>query len=130
MRAPVVAGLLALIEEAERDPSLAARLARVVAPHVFQLGITASKQPTGTFSSRRGCGAPGLSDEQSKRIARVIGVQRGRWWIYTAEQLAVYERGDRDVKPANDTPAPAVPWHPRDAAAALGLRPTRTGGAR
>ena len=130
MKAPVVLDLLALVEAAERDPALAARFARALAPHVFALAVTASKQPTGTYSSRKGCGAAGLSEEENKRIARVIGVKRGRWWVYTAEQLAAYER-QRDGKPApaNDPPV-SKPWHPRDAAPALGLRPVRTGGSR
>jgi hypothetical protein len=64
-----------------------------------------------SYSSRLGHGAPGLSAEENRRIARAIGVRRGRWWVYTAEQLAAYERGDTDRRtPANDSPP--APWDP------------------
>ena len=76
------------------------------------------------YSSRKGHGAPGLSDEANKRIALAIGRRRGRWYVYTAAELAAYEAGDRDAKPANDAPAPST-WHPSMAAGALGLRPIR-----
>jgi len=79
------------------------------------------------YSSRRGHGPEGYSDEAWKDLARRIGTRRGRWYIVTVEQLAAHEAGDRDPKPANDSPAPAA-WHPSMAARALGLRPA--GGSR
>ena len=74
-----------------------------------------------TFSTRKGESPPGYSRDAWRDLARRIGVKRGRWYYVSAEALDAYERGDRDVKPSNDS-APASGWSPADAARALGLR--------
>ena len=123
MKGRFAADVFALVEAIERDPDLAARVGRAIAPFIFGAALEAAKRPGGVYSSRRGCGAPGYSDEESKRIARLIGIRRGRWHVYSAEQLAEYERGK------NETPAAVRPsaWHPSQAAAAAGLRIVKAG---
>jgi hypothetical protein len=79
------------------------------------------------YSSRKGRGPEGYADEAWKDIASRIGTKRGRWYFVSAQRLAAYERGDRDPKPANDSP-PTSTWHPSMIAARVGLRPV--GGSR
>ena len=117
------AEILALVATLERDPDLAARIARVLAPHVFRAGVSATQ--TVTYSTRAGGAPPGYAREPWRAVAHKIGVRRGRHWYISAEQLAAYEQ--RDSKPANDAPL-ASTWTPKKAAEALGLRPV--GGAR
>ena len=119
MKARPVVDIRALVAALETNPALRARVGRLLAPDVFAAGMTAAKRPTGTYSSRKGHGAPGLSEEQNKQIAERIGRRRGRWFVYTAEDLERYEREQRDGKPANNSPpAPALAsapkWHPAD----------------
>ena len=84
------------------------------------------------FSSRKGCGPVGYSDERWKTIARQIGVRRGRWFFVSKEALAAYEaRGGAKASadaPAND--APVSTWHPSEIAKSLALRPVGRGGSR
>jgi hypothetical protein len=74
------------------------------------------------FSSRKGHGAPGYSDEENKRIAQAIGTPRGRWWVYTQRDLDAYEQRNRDPKPANVEPTTVRPWHPSESVDEAGLR--------
>jgi hypothetical protein len=107
-------------------------LARQLAPLVLaEIAKLAAKASTPNYSSRKHCGAPGLSDEENKRIARLIGTKRGRWHVYTAEQLAQYERSREDARPAEPRPAetPAArSWHPSMSAEMAGLRVVKGGG--
>lgn len=114
------ADALALLALLEADTDLAARYARALAPHTFALAMTAAKRPADTFSSRKGHGAPGLSYEENKRIARLIGTCRGRWWIYTAAQLEAYEAGQATPTTAASVDVPS--WTPRAALESAGLR--------
>lgn len=77
-----------------------------------------------TYSTRANCAPPGYSRDAWRALAHRIGVRRGRYYVVSADQLAAYERGEHEPKPAapaND--APARPWHPGMSAEAAGLRP-------
>ncbi len=116
------AELLAFVTEVERDPDLAARLARVLAPHVFRAGASAAQ--TTAYSTRAGGAPPGYSRDGWRALARKIGHKRGRYWYVTQAELDAFERSP---KPANDSPTTSA-WTPAHAARALALRPA--GGAR
>jgi len=110
VRAPSV-DLAALLAELEANPEQAARFARTLAPHIFAVAMCAAKRPQGTYSSRKGCGAPGYSDERWKSVARQIGVKRGRWHFVTAEELSAYEAGQAPKAIAENAALPER-WDP------------------
>ena len=120
--------LRALVAALEAEPELAARFARAIAPYVFAAAVAASKTPARTYSTRAGGAPDGYSRESWRAIAHTIGRKRGRYFFVTQAELDAYE-GRVEAKleaPVND--ASVAPWHPRDAARSLGLRPT--GGSR
>lgn len=119
MRHPPI-DALAFVRALESDPELAMRFAVALAPHVFGAAVLATSRPAGVYSSRKGHGAPGLSSEENRRVAQRIGTKRGRWYVYTAEQLEAYERAQLNAPAATST------WHP--SMAAKGLRVLKASG--
>jgi hypothetical protein len=112
------------------DPALAREFAQVLAPFVFGVAAKATAGPEG-YSSRKGQGAPGYSDEAWAALAKKIGVRRGRWFYVSAERLAEYEAGElstNDSSPSQLITASSS-WHPGDDVERLRLRAVN-GGAR
>ena len=115
------AELLAFVTEVERDPDLAARLARVVAPHVFRAGASAAQ----TTAYPRAPEVP--RREFARRLARPRTQDRPQARTLLVRTQAELDAFERSPKPANDSPTTSA-WTPAHAARALALRPA--GGAR
>lgn len=86
------------------------------------------------YSTRKGQGPPGYADREWKRLARTIGVRRGRWWYVGAAELQAFERGGAPVPAPATSSARAIAndgaWTPDDTLRELGFRSTRRGGGR
>ncbi len=116
----------------ELPPELLEELADRAAAIVLErlLGALRPASPP-VYSTRRGHGPPGYADREWKRIARIIGARRGRWWYVTAEELQAFERRSSAPAPATSSARPVAndaAWTPDDTLRELGLRSTRGGG--
>ena len=79
------------------------------------LGLARSSR---MFSTKRGEAPDGYSRDAWRKVARTIGVKRGRHYFVTQAQLDAYEGTSAPAAPSTSTAA----WSPADAARDLGLR--------
>lgn len=101
------------------------RIAQRAAAIVLQRIASAISTESTIYTSRKGHGPPGASEERWKVIAPSIpGAHKpGRWWVVSR---VAYEAWAVAGTP---TPAPesteGKPWDPKSVLDQLGLRPTR-----
>jgi hypothetical protein len=105
-------------------------LLRDILPGVLRdiLARVADPRPS-LYSTRKGCGVPGLGDVASKRAIEACphAITRGRWVVVDRDRFEAWET----TRQAAAAPAPAAavvePWSPLAALEGAGLRPTRVG---
>jgi hypothetical protein len=107
--------------EEQRNRSTARVDVHAIAVEVLRHLLELVSRPA-LYSNRRGHGAPGYSEEANRALAKLIGTRRGRYWVYTAEQLEAYERRETPTVAAVAT---VKPWTARDALESVGLHATR-----
>lgn len=129
MRAPRRRGARVEPHELVDLHALAIKLAPLVALQLAKMLAGASESTS--YSSRRGCGPAGVSDERWKEIAAQIGQRppRARWYVVpraTYEQWLARQHDATSAPPmakaANDSPSPSAKWHPAESLQQMGRR--------
>jgi hypothetical protein len=102
---------------------LEARVAEIEAM-LARIGQAFGVTSAGPYSSRRGCGPAGVSEERWKKIAKEIGrkLPGARWYIVERD---VYEKWLAQQEGRAAPSAPETRWTPARALALAGVRGTR-----